>query len=186
MALELPLGTERLTLRAYREGDAEGSLSYYAREDVARLLLDEPWDIELANQRVAERIPRTDMRGPTGSLALVVERDGETIGDMAMWYTNPEWTCAEIGWVFDPRYGGQGYATEAAKCLVDLAFDHYGVHRLVAQMDARNGASARLAERVGLIKEAHHRQNWWSKGQWTDTLVFALLGSDPRTSPSNP
>ena len=27
-------------------------------------------------------------------------------------------------------------------------------------------------------REAHHRQNWWSKGEWTDTLVYAMLASD--------
>jgi len=45
-------------------------------------------------------------------------------------------------------------------------------------MDARNVASARLCERLGLRQEAHLRQNWWSEGEWTDTLIYALLASD--------
>lgn len=45
-------------------------------------------------------------------------------------------------------------------------------------MDARNTASARLAERVGMVQEAHFRKNWWSKGEWTDTLIFAQLADD--------
>lgn len=45
-------------------------------------------------------------------------------------------------------------------------------------MDARNGASAKLAERLGMVKEAHHRQDWFSKGEWTDTLIYAMLASD--------
>lgn len=29
-------------------------------------------------------------------------------------------------------------------------------------------------------QEAHHLQDYWSKGEWTDTLIFALLSTDPR------
>src|SRR5699024_10141769 len=41
-----------------------------------------------------------------------------------------------------------------------------------------NTASARLAERVGMHREAQLRQDWWSKGEWTDTVIFAMLASD--------
>lgn len=85
---------------------------------------------------------------------------------------------AEIGWVLDPAQGGKGYATEAATAILDAAFDHYGLHRVMAQMDARNTASAKLAARVGMTQEAHLRADWWSKGEWTDTLIFGMLDSD--------
>ena len=35
-----------------------------------------------------------------------------------------------------------------------------------------------LARRVGLRLEAHHVQDWYSKGEWTDTLVYARLASE--------
>jgi RimJ/RimL family protein N-acetyltransferase len=62
--------------------------------------------------------------------------------------------------------------------VLDLAFDHYRVHRVAAQMDGRNIASARLARNSGMRHEAHLRQNWWSKREWTDTVVFGMLASD--------
>ncbi len=62
--------------------------------------------------------------------------------------------------------------------MLELGFDHYGLHRVAAQMDARNIASARLAERAGMQREAHLRQDWWSKGEWTDTLIYGALASD--------
>src|SRR5690606_40932683 len=64
---------------------------------------------------------------------------------------------------------------------LSAAFDVYGLHRVAAQMDARNSASARLAERVGMRREAHLRSNWWCKGEWTDTLIYARLADDPRS-----
>jgi RimJ/RimL family protein N-acetyltransferase len=46
--------------------------------------------------------------------------------------------------------------------------------------DARNHASARLMERLGMRKEAHFMQNQFMKGEWVDELVFAILDQEWR------
>lgn len=95
-----------------------------------------------------------------------------------MWLTDHEHRQGEIGWVLDPAHGGQGFASEAVRAVLALGFNHYRLHRVTAQMDARNSASAALARRVGLRLEAHHVQDWFSKGEWTDTLIYARLASE--------
>ncbi len=50
-------------------------------------------------------------------------------------------------------------------------------------MDARNHASAKLAAAVGMQREAHLRQDWWVKGEWTDTVIYGVLASDNFTQP---
>ncbi|WP_199909227.1 GNAT family N-acetyltransferase [Trueperella pyogenes] len=176
--MELPITTQRLKLRAHSLEDASALRAFYSQPKVARFLLDEPWNQDTAKAKVEERISKTDLDGPSHALALVIESEGQVIGDVALWFTDAENRVAEIGWVLDPAYGGQGYATEAVAAVLSLAFDHYNCRRVVAQMDARNNASAKLAERLGMVKEAHHRQDWFSKGEWTDTLIYAMLTSD--------
>ncbi|TCP55006.1 RimJ/RimL family protein N-acetyltransferase [Tamaricihabitans halophyticus] len=176
--LTLPLTTDRLLLRPHEKADTSPLQRIYARPDVARFLLEEPWTAEDAIARVDERLTRTDLDGESEALALVIEYDSATIGDIALWFTDKEHRMAEIGWVLDPEFGGQGFATEAVHAVLEASFEVYGLHRVSAQMDARNTASARLASKVGMRREAHLRQNWWSKGEWTDTLVFAMLASD--------
>jgi RimJ/RimL family protein N-acetyltransferase len=56
-----------------------------------------------------------------------------------------------------------------------------GLHRLVARMDARNGPSARLASRLGMRREAHHRSSEMIKGEWVDLVVYALLDHEWRS-----
>lgn len=177
----LPLRTERMVLRTHVSSDSAALHTIYTRPDVARFLLDEPWTPERAAEKTAERLPKTDLNGDSGALALVIEHDGRVIGDVLLWLTDRDRGVAEIGWVLDPSAGGQGFAQEAVRAVLALAMDHYRLHRVAAQMDGRNLASARLAERVGMLREAHLRQDWWSKGEWTDTVVFGLLGSDPRS-----
>ena len=173
-----PLATERLRLRPHNADDAEWLHELYSQPDVARYLLDEPWTAEVTHDKLTERLAKTDIDGETGALALVIEHDGVPIGDVALWLTDHEHRQGEIGWVLDPAHGGQGFASEAVRAVLALGFDHYRLHRVTAQMDARNSASAALARRVGLRLEAHHVQDWFSKGEWTDTLIFARLASE--------
>lgn len=178
LSAQWPLATERLRLRLHETGDAEWLHELYSRPDVARYLLDEPWTAEFTHDKLTERLAKTDIDGETGALALVIEHDGVPIGDVALWLTDHEHRQGEIGWVLDPAHGGQGFANEAVRAVLALGFDHYRLHRITAQMDARNSASAALARRVGLRLEAHHVQDWFSKGEWTDTLIFARLASE--------
>lgn len=177
-SLTSPIHTERLVLRPHRQTDAGQLHHIYSRPDVAVYLLDDPWTEETAREKVSERIPKTDLDGETGALAFVIEHEQTVIGDVVLWFTDRERRVAEIGWVLDPGHGGKGFATEAVRAVLDLAFDHYRLHRVAAQMDGRNTASARLAANAGMQHEAHLRQDWWSKGEWTDTLIYGMLASD--------
>ena len=114
----------------------------------------------------------------TGALDLVVERDGSVVGNVGAWLIDDSPALVELGWTFSPAVAGRGYATEAVDALIEHVFSLPQIHRVTAQMDGRNDASARLAARVGMRQEAHFRQNWWCKGEWTDTLVYAMLRED--------
>jgi len=180
----LPIRTERLLLRPFRSGDVEDALGYYGDPAVARYLLTEPHSRSDAERFVAERSQQTDPRRSGEPLVLAAEHDGRVIGDVVLILVGGELpagqvpSIGEIGWSFHPDWGGRGLATEAARGMLDLAFGHYRLHRVKAQLDARNVASSRLCERLGMTREAHLRQDWWSKGEWTDTLVYGLLAEE--------
>ncbi len=174
----LPIRTERLTLRLHTESDLDALHAYYSDPDVVRYLLTHPWTEESGRRTVAKLVERKGLETPARALALVVEHEGEVVGDVALWSTDETGAVGEIGWAFHPSAAGRGLATEAAAAVLDVAFGHYGMHRVSAQLDPRNTASARLCERLGMHREALHRQSWWSKGEWTDTEVFAALASD--------
>lgn len=170
--------TERLRLRHYNADDADWLYKLYSRPDVARYLPGEPWTVEVTRDKLTERLAKTDIDGESGALALVIEHDGVAIGSVTLWLNDSERRQGEIGWVLDPAYGGEGFASEAVRAVLALGFDRYKLHRITAQKDARNNASELLARRVGLRLEAHHIQGWFSKGEWTDTLVYARLASE--------
>ena len=176
---ELPIVTDRLRLRLHQDEDVPWLHSVYSQTSVTRYLLDSPWTVPDALERVSERKRKDGLDGATGALALVVEKsDGTPVGDVALWSTDAVRGGAEVGWVLDPNHRGHGYAFEAVSAVIEVGFCRYGLHRIAAQMDARNSGSAALAERLGMTREALFRQDWWSKGEWTDTAVYALLAAD--------
>ncbi len=177
-ALVLPIRTERLVLRLHRPDDLEPLLAYYSDPNVARYIPFEPWDREKAEEQLAKRLDRTGIDGRESGLGLVVERQGRVIGDLVMWPADDTLERAEMGWAFHPDVSGQGYATEAVRALIAIAFGTYGMRRVFAQMDARNTPSARVCERAGMRREAHLREDQWAKGEWTDSLVYGLLARE--------
>ncbi|MET7952025.1 GNAT family protein [Micromonospora sp. NPDC005324] len=177
----LPIRTDRLLLRQYRFDDVDALVAYYGDPAVARYIPWDPWSREFAVEQVAKRVRRLGITGEDSSLALVAEHEGEIIGDVVLWPADGTLSRGEMGWAFRPSVWGRGYAAEAVRALIDIAFSHYSMHRVIAQIDGRNEASARLCERLGMVKEAHLRQDYWAKGEWVDNDIYGLLAEQWRT-----
>jgi RimJ/RimL family protein N-acetyltransferase len=175
-----PTETERLTLRRWHRDDFEALYEQQSDPAVARYLPREVRTRPEAEQALAVRIASRGLVGDDDEISLAVERreDGRVLGDLTLWLRSAEWAQAEIGYVFSPAAAGRGYATEAARALVDVAFGELGAHRVYARADARNGASTRLLERLGMRCEARFRENQIFKGAWCEEVVYAVLAGE--------
>lgn len=89
---------------------------------------------------------------------------------------------AEVGYTLATAHQGRGYATEAVRRVLEHLFEEHGLHRVAAECDARNERSARLLMRLGFRQEGHRVQSTWAKGEWTDDLLFGLLGTEWRAA----
>ncbi|WP_405162690.1 GNAT family N-acetyltransferase [Nocardia sp. NBC_01499] len=174
---DLPITTERLLLRTVTSEDIDDIHAYKSQPDVCRYLPYEPLSREAVAERVAGLWARTELTEVDQGLNLCVEEraSGRLLGDVVLFWRDAENSTGEIGYVFAPDVAGHGYATEAAAALLRLAFEDLSLHRITAQLDARNHASARVLERLGMRREAVHLQDLWFKNEWSDTMVYAML-----------
>jgi RimJ/RimL family protein N-acetyltransferase len=184
---DLPLRTARLLLRPYTIGDLDAVYDMQSRPDVTRYLLFDVRDRDQVRTALQERI-EAGRPGHQGgrlllALAVVLPQTGAVIGDVVLFLESQEHRQGEIGYIFHPDHGGRGYATEAARAMLGLGFEAYGLHRIVGRIDARNAPSARVLERLGMRREAHYRQNEIVKGEWTDEVVYAMLEDEWRAKP---
>jgi RimJ/RimL family protein N-acetyltransferase len=175
-----PVRTDRLLLRPLTAADAGSLLAYRGRPDVCRYLPFEPMTPESVATRMAGQWARTQLTDAGQSLTLGAEvtRTGELAGDVVLFWPSREHAAGELGYVFEPALGGHGYATEAARAMLRLGFESLGLHRIIARLDERNDASARLARRLGMRQEARLVSNELFKGEWSTELVFAMLAAD--------
>ena len=182
-----PLTTERLLLRPFTEGDLEAVYAIESRPDVMRYLYWEPRTRDEARAALDRRVKMTSLDGEPSALRLaVVRRDsGELIGDFSLRLRSREDRQGEIGFMFHPDQQGRGYAAEAGRAVLELGFETFGLHRVYGSCDARNAASARLMERLGMRLEGTLRETEYVKGAWCDELIYAILADEWRARGSS-
>ncbi len=172
-----PLRTERLVLRPFVLGDADAYVEAWASEEWTSLLLSRSMNRAEVHAMVRRRAEPGD--GEFIGLA-VVTHDGTVVGDSMLHLQGTGLSEGEIGWTILPGHAGRGYATEAARAVLEMAFVHFGLRRVVANLDARNDRSAALCERLGMRREVDRRADFWSKGAWTSSYEYALLAEEWR------
>lgn len=119
--------------------------------------------------------PRTKFQ-----LAIVRRADGLLLGNCGVRVRDAGARRGDIGYELDPRHWGAGYATEAARAMLDHGFATLKLHRIDATCVAENEASARVLARLGLRQEARLRDTDWIGGRWHDTLIWAIFEDEWR------
>ena len=172
------IATERLVLRRFRAGDAENLAAYRSAPGVARYQSwDTPYSLERARYAI-ETMAAADPAEPGWFQYAVELKAGRThIGDVGV-NLNDNRMQAEIGYTIAPDRQGHGFATEAVRAVLERLFTVQGLHKVSAECDARNIASARLLEQVGFIREGLLREQTWIKNEWTDDLLYGLLADE--------
>jgi ribosomal-protein-alanine N-acetyltransferase len=171
-----PIQTERLLLREFAASDEE-DVHEYAGDPVASQYVDwGPNSPEVTHQKLLERLaeqriwPREQV-----SLAIELLAKRKVIGTFRLGVTDREHNLGDFGFVFNPRYWGRGYGTEATRAVLDKAFLILKLDRITATCDTRNVGSWRLMEKVGMRREGHFLKDVFQKGQWRDSYLYAKL-----------
>lgn len=170
------LATPRLVLRELEESDAVPANEYERLPHVVRYqshevrTLTESLEYILRSKASADEQPRR-----VYDLAVTLAVDGGYIGRAGLHVTVPAQREGALWYILAPDYWGRGFATEAAGALLDFGFEALRLHRIYIECDARNTASVRVAQKLGMRHEAHLVENVFQKSEWTDSLYFAML-----------
>jgi RimJ/RimL family protein N-acetyltransferase len=118
-------------------------------------------DVVMARLVLAAGEPPTS-QNPLGPLQVVLEETGLAIGGIGFKGEPDDQGAIEIGYGLAPSAQGNGLATEAVLCLIDLA-RRLGLSALTAETDADNIASRRVLEKAGFTRSSGARADclWW-------------------------
>ena len=168
--------TKRLLIRRFTPDDWRDLFAYLSQEAVVKY---EPYEVFTEEAGKREAVRRS---GNENFWAVCLKDGGKLIGNIYL--AKKEFDTWELGYVFNAKYHGKGYATEAAGALIDEAFRNQNAHRIEAMCNPRNTASWRLLERLRFRREGHLLSHTCFKKDadgnplWADTLIYGLLASE--------
>ena len=178
LAPTYPIETERLLLRPLTPDDVDAVHSYQSLEEVCAYLPYEPRSREDVEKRLNDpAFTRRELDAEKQVLVLGIElkETGQVIGDVLLMWHSELHKSGELGYELHPDHWGRGYAPEACREVLRLAFDELGLHRMAARIDALNTGSASVLRKLGMRQEAVLVENEWFRGRWSDEVDFAIL-----------
>ena len=175
----LPIYTDRLVIRQFRESDAAAFHSWRSDADVARYTLwDYPYPVAKAEAFCREQASLEIL--PIGGWCQVFIEERETsapVGDIGLGLDTSSDGILEIGYSVHRIHWGKGYATEAVAAVIPLFVHAIGASVIKAEIDARNPASGRVLEKLGFRAGPLHKKRALVKGEWCDEIDFLLQAS---------
>ncbi len=169
------LETKRLVLRPYRFEDVEDVLAYATDKEWSKFLpVPRPYSRMDAIQFLARMTLLDRVVHPSWAIAV----DQQVVGGINIRFDFQN-RLGEIGWSIARPLWGRGLTTEAATALIEAAFDvHPHLNRIRAMADARNQASHRVMEKLGMRGEGTLRQNRITHDELVDEVWFGVLRAE--------
>lgn len=178
----IALASERFSLRLLEERDAADLLTIFGDPDVVRYWSQPRWTDERDALGMIARDRLAFAEGSALRLGIVLRSCDRVVGTLALFNLSRANRRAEIGYALARAQWGQGLMHEALTLLVDWAFDALRLHRLEADIDPANHASARSLQRLGFQREGLLRERWIVDGQVSDSAFHGLLAADWRAA----
>jgi RimJ/RimL family protein N-acetyltransferase len=179
--MEIPLTTDSLLLRPYREQDA-GALYEAVRESMAEM---SPWlgwahqnySIEESREFIYSRA-RAAADADWYSFGIFAKENGRFLGGVGLNFINRVHQVGNLGYWVRTSAAGQGIATKAARGMARYGFEEVGLHRIEILAAVPNIGSQRVAEKAGAVREAVLRNRLFLGGKSQDAVMFSLIPED--------
>jgi ribosomal-protein-alanine N-acetyltransferase len=175
-----PVETERLILREFTAADESDIREYGGDPIVAQYVDWGPNTPDTTHAVLASRL-RDQLTWPRDEVDLAAELRStrKVIGSISLRVSVVGRTrSANYGYAFNRAYWNMGYATEASRALLRVAFATLQLHSVTATCDVRNIGSWRVMEKVGMHRERTLERDVLQKGEWRDSYEYAILSGD--------
>jgi ribosomal-protein-alanine N-acetyltransferase len=177
------LRTERLILRPFELSDAKIVQQKAGDKAVAETTanIPHPYPDGAAEEWISTHQPKFES-GELINYAITLEKTGELIGAVGL-VINKRFNRAELGFWIEKDLWGKGYATEAARALMDYGFNKFGLHKIFAEHMTRNPVSGKVMKKLGMQKEGLLKEHVLRSDKYEDVVVYGILNDDWNKNP---
>lgn len=141
--------TDRLIIRRFLEADASGLFEYLSNPRANCFMDDKVTTLSQAKVKAQKRA------NDASCAAVCLKETGTLIGELMLHQDDDHQSDTySVGWNFNEKFEGKGYASESAHALCEHLFTQRGARRLYAYVEDDNFKSQKLCEKLGMRKEA--------------------------------
>lgn len=169
------LATQRLRLRQIQATDAEALFAIRSDKQVMEPYGQEPHRSLDATRKLIYRLQHFYEQHEAIFWGVTLKQENTVIGSCTIWNIRPDFHYAEIGYDLNRTYWRQGIMSEALPAILTYGFADLGLHRMEANVGARNIPSSDLLLKLGFTYEGTARQRYLFRGQLEDELHFGML-----------
>ncbi|KIL51033.1 GNAT family N-acetyltransferase [Jeotgalibacillus campisalis] len=166
------INTKRLKIREFREDDWRDLWIYSKNEKVMTYIPEGVMSKEAAKEFVEKNSGEKAENYP-----IILRENDRLIGHLVFHPYFGDHTY-EIGWIMNPAYQRVGYASEAAKAILEYGFSELKLHRIIATCQPENKASFKVMEKIGMRKEGYFKQCIPHENGWWDEFYYAILADE--------
>ena len=169
--------TERLRLRFFTEQDANEVQKLCNNFNIYKttLYIPHPYTVEDAlNWMQNHRKNFEENKGY--EFAITNKETGELLGAIGLSHNERHKQGELAYWVGEP-FWNNGYGTEAAKAMLQFAFEVKGMHKVFARFFSSNPASGKIMEKIGMVEEGLLKEHVLKDGRFEDLYVYGILNT---------
>ncbi|MDR2888941.1 MAG: GNAT family N-acetyltransferase [Lachnospiraceae bacterium] len=144
--------TARLMLRALEINDLDTTYEYASDAKNTEYMIHLPDSTKEETEQFLQRVSNEWRKELPRFYEFAVILNGKHIGAASI-SIDEDREEGELGWIIHKDYQGKGYATEAAKAVMDMGLKELGLKKIVACCDYRNTPSCRVMQKIGLSLE---------------------------------
>jgi RimJ/RimL family protein N-acetyltransferase len=168
-----------VTLRELRLSDAASLLAFLSTEEVSRFISPPPTTIA-GFERFIEWARQERAEGRYLCFGIVPSGFDQSVGLFQLRALNGSFDVSEWGFAMGSNFWGTGLFVEAARVVIDFAFDMIGVGRLEARSSVQNGRGNGALKKLGATREGVLRKSFLRDGEYHDQVLWSLVASDWR------
>lgn len=172
------LETDRFLLRKLIMDDTDDMFEYSKNGEVTKYLTWSPHPNKAYTFDYLSYLQNRYRTGDFYDWAVVCKDSGKMIGTCGFTRFHFAHNGAEIGYVINPDYSGQGVATEVSARVLRYGFENLLLERIECRYMIENAASRRVMEKNGMIFEGVCRKGMLIKGVYRDIGICAILRED--------
>ena len=171
--------TERLYAREFNIDDVDANFAYSGDAENT-VFMDWGPESREGIEKFIHSCLKSQITDPrlNYDFAVCLKETGELIGAVGLYLTENR-LQGELGYIFNKRFWGRGFASEAANGMLRFGFLGLDLHRIYAKCDSENTASESVMKRIGMRKEAEFKSSCYTRVrgrlQWRSEKHYAML-----------